>query len=145
MIIPAPIAQERLLCSNPMKRLLAILAATVWISANEFLRNQVVLIDHWTGHYAGLGLSFPGEPLNGAVWGLWSLCFAYAIHILSRRFSLLLTGALAWFVGFVLMWLAIGNLGVLPLSVLPIAIPWSMVEAFGAAWIVVRLDPVARS
>jgi hypothetical protein len=78
-----------------MRPVLAILAATVWISLNEFLRNQLFLIDHWTAHYAAMGLTFPGDPVNGAVWGLWSLCFAVAIFVMARRFSLLETGALA--------------------------------------------------
>ena len=122
-----------------MRPILAILAATVWISVNEFLRNQLILIDHWTDHYASMGLAFPGEPVNGAVWGLWSLCFAVAIFMIKRRFSLLETTAIAWGVGFVLMWLVIGNMAVLPLGILPVAIPWSMVEAFGAVWIVKKL------
>jgi hypothetical protein len=122
-----------------MRPLLAILATTVWISINEFLRNQLVLIDHWTAHYTSMGLVFPGEPINGAVWGIWSLCFAVVIFFMARRFSLLETSVLAWGSGFVLMWLVVGNLGMLPMSILPYAIPWSMVEAFGAAWIVKRL------
>ena len=125
-----------------MRPLLAILATTVWISLNEFLRNQLVLIDHWTQHYAAMGLTFPGEPINGAVWGIWSLCFAVAIFFMARRFSLLETSVLAWGVGFVLMWLVVGNLGLLPMSILPYAIPWSMVEAFGAVWIVKKLAHV---
>jgi hypothetical protein len=125
-----------------MRPLLAILAATVWISLNEFLRNQLVLIDHWTQHYAAMGLTFPGEPINGAVWGIWSLCFAVVIFVMARRFSLLETSVLAWGAGFVLMWLVVGNLGMLPMSILPYAIPWSMVEAFGAVWIVKKLAHV---
>lgn len=121
-----------------MRSLLAILAATAWIALNEFVRNQLVLLDQWTAHYAALGLSFPAEPLNGAVWGIWSFAFAGVILVLAKRFSLLETAALAWSIGFVLMWLVIGNLAVLPLNILPIAIPWSLVEAFGAAWIVKR-------
>jgi hypothetical protein len=125
-----------------MRPLLAILATTVWISLNEFLRNQLVLIDHWTQHYAAMGLTFPGEPINGAVWGIWSLCFAVVIFVMARRFSLLETSVLAWGAGFVLMWLVVGNLGMLPMSILPYAIPWSMVEAFGAVWIVKKLAHV---
>lgn len=122
-----------------MRPILAILAATVWISVNEFLRNQLLLIDRWTGHYTAMGLTFPGEPVNGAVWGIWSLCFAVVIFIIARRFSLLETTALAWTAGFVLMWLVIGNMAVLPFGILPYAIPWSMVEAFGAVWLVKKV------
>lgn len=122
-----------------MRAILATISATFWIATNEFVRNQLVLFDHWTSHYAAMGINFPSEPLNGVVWGIWSLCFAVAIYVMARRFSLFETTALAWLVGFVLMWLVVGNLGVLPSSVLPVAIPWSMVEAFGAAWIVKKL------
>lgn len=122
-----------------MRAILATLSATFWIVTNEFVRNQLVFVDHWTGHYAAMGLNFPSEPLNGAVWGIWSLCFAVAIFVMARRFSLIETTALAWGVGFVLMWLVVGNLGMLPMSILPYAVPWSMVEAFGAAWIVKKV------
>lgn len=62
-----------------------------------------------------------------------------AIYVLARRSSLLETGALAWGVGFVLMWLVVGNLGMLPMNILSYAIPWSLVEVFGAAWIVKKV------
>ncbi|MDX2283578.1 MAG: hypothetical protein NW241_05420 [Bacteroidia bacterium] len=123
-----------------MKRIIpAILLATIWISVSEFVRNQFWLNSYWTAHYTGMGLVFPQAPANGAVWGIWSLCFAGCIYVLSRRFSLRETAALAWVIGFVLMWLVIGNLGVLPMGLLPVAVPLSMLEAFGAAWIIHRI------
>lgn len=122
-----------------MRPIVAILSATVWISLHEFIRNQLILIDHWTAHYTSMGLTFPGDPVNGAVWGIWSMCFAVVIFFIARRSSVLETGILAWSVGFVLMWLVVGNLGMLPLSILPYAIPWSMVEVFGAVWIVKKV------
>ena len=122
-----------------MRALLAILACAAWISINEFVRNQVVLAHHWSAHYAALGLTFPSAPINGAVWGIWALCFAVASFFIARRFNLLETASLAWFMGFVLMWLVIGNMAVLPYGILPIAIPWSMVEALGAAYLLKKL------
>ncbi|MBN1247713.1 MAG: hypothetical protein JXC32_08650 [Anaerolineae bacterium] len=71
-------------------------------------------ISYWTSHYESLGLLFPSAPVNGAIWGLWSLLFAIAIYVISRRSSLLETALLSWFVGFVLMWVVIWNLNVLP-------------------------------
>ena len=69
-----------------------------------------------------------------------SLCFAIAIFILAKKFSLLQTTLLAWFVGFVLMWLVVGNMGVLPYRILPIAIPLSLLEAFLASFIIKKLS-----
>lgn len=124
-----------------MKRtVLPILAAAVWISISEFVRNQFIVQSYWLDHYAALGLTFPAAPVNGAVWGLWSLLFAVAVFILNTKFTFVQTGLFAWFIGFVLMWVVIGNLGVLPFGILPAAIPLSLLEAFGAAWLVKKLS-----
>lgn len=117
----------------------AIVLAGLWISLNEFLRNQLVLAAAWQHHYHGLGLTFPAAPLNGAVWGVWSLGLAALITGLAPRFSWRATAALGWFGGFGLMWLVIGNMGVLPLAILPVAVPWSAAECAGAAWIARRI------
>ena len=39
-----------------------------------------------------------------------------------------------------MMWLVVGNMGVLPFDVLPYAVPWSLLECFGAAWIIGKVD-----
>jgi len=119
--------------------ILPVVAATIWISISEFARNQFIVQSFWTSHYQSLGLEFPSEPINGAMWGVWSLLFAIAIFIFSKKFTLFQTTLISWFVGFVLMWIVIGNLGVLPYGLLPYAIPLSLLESFLAAWIIRRL------
>ena len=121
------------------KTVLAIVLAAVWIGASEFVRNQVLFKSYWVEHYAGLGLVFPEKPVNGALWGIWSLLFAVAVFVIAKKFTLIQTTLLAWFVGFVLMWAVIGNLGVLPPGLLPFAVPLSLLEAFLAAFIVKKL------
>lgn len=121
------------------KTILPILSATVWISISEFVRNTFLLHSNWVEHYRNSGLTFPEQNINGAVWGIWSLCFAISIFIFAKKFTLLQTTFLGWFVGFVFMWLVIGNLGVLPFSILPIAIPLSLLEAFLASFIIKKL------
>jgi hypothetical protein len=125
---------------NLKSAILPVLLATVWISVSEFVRNEFLVKSYWIAHYEGLGLTFPSEPFNGAVWGIWSLMFAIALYIISRRFSLLETTLLGWLVGFVLMWLVIGNLNVLPYGILVFAIPLSLLEAYIAALILVKLS-----
>lgn len=125
-----------------MKRSIgAVLLSTTWISISEFVRNELLFNAYWTEHYEQLGLVFPAEPINGALWGLWSLLFASAIYAISRRFTLIETTFLAWFVGFVLMWVVVGNMGVLPLGILVFAVPLSLLEAFLAAWITFKTAP----
>ncbi len=90
----------------------------------------------WTGHYQGLGLTFPSAPVNGAIWGLWSMLFAVAVFIIAKKFTLVQTTFLSWLVSFVMMWVVIGNLGVLPFGMLWYAVPLSILESFVAAVIV---------
>jgi hypothetical protein len=119
--------------------ILPILLATIWISISEFVRNQFIVQSFWTSHFQSLGLTFPSQPVNGGVWGIWSLLFAVAIFVFSKKFTLVQTTLISWFVGFVLMWVVIGNLGVLPYGLLPYAIPLSLIESFIAAWIINKL------
>lgn len=116
-----------------------VFLATLWISLSEFTRNELLFKSLWENHYKSMGLEFPSAPINGAMWGVWSLLFAITIFIFSRKFSLIQTVALAWFVGFVMMWVVIGNLGVLPYKLLIYAIPLSMLESFIAALIFKKL------
>jgi len=122
------------------KTVLPILLATIWISISEFVRNEFIAKSYWMEHYEKLGLVFPAEPVNGAVWGLWSLLFAIVIFIISKKFSLLQTTFLSWFVGFVLMWIVAWNLSVQPVGILVIAVPLSLLEAFVASVIIKKLS-----
>ena len=69
-----------------------------------------------------------------------SLLLALAIHWLSRSHKLLITTAVSWFMAFVMMWVVTANLGVLPLGILPYAIPLSLLECALAGWII-RIHP----
>ena len=71
---------------------------------------------------------------------MWSFLFAITVFFINTKFSLVQTFLFSWFIGFVLMWVVIGNLGVLPFAILPYAIPLSLLEAFGAAWIMKKLS-----
>jgi len=122
------------------KSIIPILLSTIWISISEFVRNQVLFPNYWIRHYQKLGLVFPSSPVNGAIWGIWSLLYAVSIYIISRKFDLLQTFLISWFYGFVLMWVSLGNLGVLPLSLLVYAIPLSLLEAYLASLIIHKLE-----
>jgi hypothetical protein len=127
--------------SGAGRAVLAILLAGVWVNLCEFARNQLLLLPLWQAHYQGMGLTFPAKPLNAAVWVAWAFVMAAMILVISRRFGLWATFVIGWVASFVMMWLAIGNLSVLPFGILPIAVPFSLVEVFGAAVICRRLAP----
>lgn len=123
------------------KVVLPILIATAWIGFSEFFRNEFLLKSLWTAHYESMGLVFPSATINNAVWGIWSLCVAISVFIVSRKFSLWQTTLLSWFMVFVLMWLVTGNMAVLPYRILVYAVPLSVLEAFLASFIIVRMGP----
>ena len=122
------------------KTILPILLATIWISISEFVRNEFLVKSYWIKHYQDLGLNFPSGPVNGAVWGIWSILFAIAVFIIARKFTLIQTTFLSWLLAFVMMWVVIGNLGVLPYGILLYAIPLSILESFVAALIIKKLS-----
>lgn len=112
-----------------------VLAAALWIMVSEFLRNEFLFKSYWQRHYEGMRIAFPDSALNGAAWGLWSLCLAALLWMLLRRFRLVEGIAVAWFAGFLMMWVVTGNLGVLPFALLLYAVPLSLVEVLVAALI----------
>ena len=122
------------------KAFLSIFISTIWISISEFLRNTLIVHRYWISHYHKFGLEFPELPINGAVWGLWALCFSISIYIIAKKFSMLETTLLSWFVGFVLMWIVIWNLRVLPLEILIVAIPLSFLETLLASYIIKKIN-----
>jgi hypothetical protein len=113
-----------------------VLVATIWISISEFVRNELLFKSLWVKQYQSLGIVFPSQPINGVIWGLWSFLFAVSIFLLTKKFTLIQTTFISWLMGFVLMWLTIGNLGVLPLGLLIFAVPLSILEAFIATLII---------
>ncbi len=130
---------------NAIKKVIfPIFLATIWISISEFVRNESLLKFSWSEHYSNLGLVFPSEPINGAVWGIWSLIFAIIIFILFQRFTFWQTVGIAWLAGFVLMWLVTGNMLVLPFGILPLAVPLSILEVIIATWIIQKLTTLKK-
>ena len=126
------------------QNILPVVLAAIWISVSEFFRNEFLLQAHWHNHYASMGLDFPNAPVNGMVWGLWSLGLAIGLQSILRKFEFWRAIALTWFMAFVLMWLVTGNMAVLPLGLLVYAIPLSIVEVTVAAWILHRLSKAER-
>jgi len=121
------------------KTIFPILVATIWISISEFARNELFFKSYWIDHFKDKGLNFPSDPINGAVWGFWSLLFGIFIYVVSTKFNLVQTTIISWFAGFVLMWVVTWNLDVLPVGLLNFAIPLSLLEALVATWIIKKL------
>jgi ABC-type multidrug transport system fused ATPase/permease subunit len=123
-----------------LRSIMAIILMGIWVNASEFLRNQVLLKTYWVQHYQSLGMTFPAEPKNGLMWIAWGFLFAMAIYLISRKFNLIHTTLISWFVAFVLMWIVTWNLNVLPIAILIYAVPLSLLEAFIGSYICIKIS-----
>ncbi|HVM86658.1 MAG TPA: hypothetical protein VMT76_00620 [Puia sp.] len=123
-----------------LKNLFAILLATAWISLSEFFRNEILFKQLWTDHYQKLGLVFPSETSNKIAWVAWSFMLTGLIYNIAQKFSLAGTTLLSWFAAFAMMWIVIGNLGVLPHKLMLYATPLSLLETFVAALIIQKVS-----
>jgi predicted neutral ceramidase superfamily lipid hydrolase len=123
------------------RNIIAVILTGIWVNASEFFRNEVLLKTYWIDHYRSLGMTFPSEPLNGMIWVAWGFLFAIAIYIISRKFNLIQTTLVSWFMAFVLMWIVTWNLNVLPGAILIYAVPLSLLEAFIGSYICIKMSP----
>ncbi|MBU0660891.1 hypothetical protein KKG22_01775 [Patescibacteria group bacterium] len=121
------------------KTILSVFFAGLWINFFEFFRNEFLLKSFWTNHYEAIGMPYPGAWYNGLVWGIWGFAFAYAIYVIYKKHSFWSAVWLSWFVGFVLMWLVVGNMGIFPLNILWYAVPMSVLEVLVAMKIYQRM------
>lgn len=117
-----------------------IILAGFWIALSEFVRNELLFKSYWVDHFNSIGLLFITTPLNGVLWLVWSLLLAYSISIFLQKFTFTQTVFLNWLVAFVMMWVVIYNLQVLPIRLLLFAIPLSLLEVFVATWIIGKLS-----
>jgi hypothetical protein len=74
------------------------------------------------------------------MWIAWGFLFAMAIYLISRKFNLIHTTLISWFVAFVLMWIVTWNLNVLPIAILIYAAPLSLLEAFIGSYICIKIS-----
>jgi hypothetical protein len=121
------------------KAILPIALAGIWITASEFVRNEFLFKRYWVDHFDSLGLRFTTHPLNGVLWMIWSFLLAYAIFRLLQKFSFRETLCLAWLPAFVMMWITIFNLQVLPPKLLWPAVPLSLIEVAVAGAIIQKI------
>ena len=123
------------------RNIMAVILTGIWVNASEFFRNEVLLKTYWIDHYRSLGMTFPSEPLNGMIWVAWGFLFAITIYIISRKFDLIQTTLISWFMAFVLMWIVTWNLNVLPSAILIYAVPLSLLETFIGSYICIKMSP----
>ncbi len=132
---------ERVIMNTWSRRIIAVILTGIWVNTSEFFRNEVFLKALWVDHYRSLGMTFPSEPKNGMIWIVWGFFFAIAIYVISRKFNVIQTAFIGWFMAFVLMWIVTLNLNILPGAILIYAVPLSFLEALLGSYICIKIAP----
>ena len=122
------------------KTILPILFTGIWINISETIRWELLIKSYWIDQYENLGLVFPNELTNGITWMIWGFLFAAVIFVLSKKFTAIQSALIAWFTVFVMMWLVVWNVGILPTGMLWINVPLGLIEAYIATLICKRLS-----
>jgi hypothetical protein len=125
--------------SNSKETILPILLTGIWINLSETIRWVFLIKSYWLENYEKLGLVYSEKPINLMMWMIWGFLLATIIFLLSKKFTVLHTTLLSWFSVFVMMWVVVWNIGVLPIDMLWINIPLSFIEIYIGALICKRL------
>lgn len=118
-----------------LKDILPIFITGLWINTSETIRWIFLVEAYWIDHYQLLGLTLPSEPINMIVWMVWGFLYAALIFILAKKFTMIQTMLLSWSAAFLLMWIVVWNVGVLPTDMLMVNVPLSLLEAYVAVLI----------
>jgi len=108
------------------KTILPIMLIGLWINISITVGWVLILEGYWIEKFQSMNLVFPTGLINNITWMIWGFMLATIIFIFSKKFSLWQTTFLAWFVAFIMMWVIVWNVEVLPTGMLLFNIPNSL-------------------
>lgn len=117
-----------------------ILVVALWINVSETVRWVLFAKPRLDAHLQGMGLTLPSTPANNLLWMLWGAMMAVLVVVLARKLRLVHTAVLSWLVTYVMTWIVLWNFACLPLDLLWVAVPWTLLHSFVAALIAKRLQ-----
>jgi hypothetical protein len=105
-----------------------ILIVSLWINIAETLRWLLYSKAYFLEHYQSLNLVLPFGPIYLILWLIWGILLSTIIYIISKKYTLLQTTVMIWIMAFLMVWITLFNLNVLPLSMLWLVIPLSFID-----------------
>lgn len=117
-----------------------ILLVAIWINFSGTVRWMLFAKPRFAVLYRARGMEFPSAPANNVLWVLWGVLAAVLVVFLSKKFSMLHVFSLSWLAAFAMHWIVLWNAAALPLALLWIAVPWSLLEVFIAALIAKKMQ-----
>ena len=121
------------------KTILPIILIGLWINISITIGWLLILENYWIEKYQSMNLVFPTGLINNITWMIWGFMLATIIFILSKKFCVIHTTFLAWFVAFVMMWTIVWNISVLPTGMLLFNIPFTLTVTYIGALISKKL------
>ncbi len=131
--------------TRTIKPIWQIVLLAVWINAAEAVRWILYTKPRFDVYFQSKGLVFPNELTNGILWEVWGVIIAVIVYVLSQKYTLLQTTLITWFAAFVLVWIVLWNNAVLPIEILPVVVPLSMITILVAAFIAKKFQPLVSN
>jgi len=120
---------------NLKKAIWKILLVSIWINIFETLRWMLFAKPEIDMHFKAANLVLPNEPINNLLWLIWGIIIAVMIFIVSKKFKVLQTTFIVWITVYVMHWIALWNMAVLPLNILWLAVPLTFINVLVGALI----------
>lgn len=113
---------------NYKKAIWQILLVSLWINIFESLRWVIFAKPDIEMYFKAANHVLPNQPINNILWMVWGVIIAIMIFIISKRFKLLQTTFIVWITVYVMHWIALWNMAVLPIKILFLAIPLTFIN-----------------
>ena len=118
---------------NLKKAIWKILLVSIWINIFETLRWMLFAKPEIDMHFKAANLVLPNEPINNLLWLIWGIIIAVMIFIVSKKFKVLQTTFIVWITVYVMHWIALWNMAVLPINILWLAVPLTFINVLVGA------------
>ncbi len=115
---------------NYKKAIWQILLVSLWINIFESLRWVIFAKPDIEMYFKVANHVLPNQPINNILWMVWGVIIAIMIFIISKRFKLLQTTFIVWITVYVMHWIALWNMAVLPVNILWLAFPLTLINVF---------------
>jgi hypothetical protein len=120
---------------NYQKAIWQIFLVSIWINIFETLRWMLFAKPEIDMHFKAANLVLPNEPINNLLWLIWGIIIAVMIFIVSKKFKVLQTTFIVWITVYVMHWIALWNMAVLPINILWLAVPLTFINVLVGALI----------
>lgn len=113
---------------NYKKTIWQIFVISIWINIFESLRWILFAKPDVDTYFKAANLVLPNQPINNILWLIWGIIIAVMIFIISKKFSVLQTTFIVWITVYVMHWIALWNMTVLPINILWLAVPLTFIN-----------------